>query len=761
MMSKLASFSAFATVGLAQFWAFLPASADDSIQSFAWRGPKGDGVCPETYQGWAFDEKPAWTFEMKGRGTPVVADGKMFVFGYQGEGTEVEETLTCIDAKTSKQIWQHAFRDYISDTIYDRYSIGAAAIDPETKNVYLQTTNGRLLAFSAGGEILWQHSMMERFGRLTFPNGRTGAPVVEGGLVIMHCITSYWGKQGPARDRFYGFDKLTGDIVWVSTPGIRPRDSSYSTPVVESRYGTRVFYAGTGCGNIVCVNALNGKPLWRFHLGIGGVNASPVLYKNLIIAPHGKENLDNTDEGRMVGFNIPVQVDLSPAEPVLLEPGTEAWRAEPGGKPIASFTSSPTLVGDRVYQISKVGELHCIKADSGEVLWSKKLGNDNLHSSPLYCDGKLYVPIFSGKFYVIEPSDAGAKILHTLELEGNLIGSPAIWNGHLYLHTTKQLYCWKFKQSGVKSPPWPTVDPGKPGAAAELRAVPSDVLLQPGDSQKLTLQQLDAAGHVVGTSDSAEFAKFIPPTAKVQTEMDASFSKDTISTTAAAKTSAGAWKGSDGEVGGIFRGRVLAAIPFAEDFEGYNTVIPSPVDVGETFAYPPLPWIGARFKWEVRELDGNKVLRKTLDRVLFQRAMTLIGHPGQKNYTMQADVMTDGNRRTKSDVGLVNQRYLIVLKGNQNKLEVNSNQERLRVSVPFPVKYKTWYTLKCRVDLDAAGDATVRAKVWPKADPEPAAWTLEVPHKKGHRQGAPGLFGFSPQSLKPVYIDNISITPSK
>ena len=259
--------------------------ADGHIQWLSWRGPNGDGVSPEKYKNWAFDEKPAWTFDMKGRGAPVVADGKAYVFGYRGEGPDVEETLTCLDAKTGKQIWQHSFRDYISDTIYDRYAIGSAAVDPDTRNVYLQTTNGRFLAFTAGGKLLWQHSTMERFGRLTFPNGRTGAPIVEGELVIMHCISSYWGKQGPARDRFYGFDKRSGEIVWISEPGIRPRDSSYSTPAVETRYGTRVFYAGTGCGNIVCINALNGKALWRFHLGIGGVNASPVIFKDRVIAP--------------------------------------------------------------------------------------------------------------------------------------------------------------------------------------------------------------------------------------------------------------------------------------------------------------------------------------------------------------------------------------------------------------------------------------------------------------------------------------------
>ena len=55
-------------------------------------------------------------------------------------------------------------------------------------------------------DLLWQTSMMEEYGRLTFPNGRTGAPVVEGDLLITRGITSSWGSEGPARDRFYAFD---------------------------------------------------------------------------------------------------------------------------------------------------------------------------------------------------------------------------------------------------------------------------------------------------------------------------------------------------------------------------------------------------------------------------------------------------------------------------------------------------------------------------------------------------------------------------
>ena len=55
------------------------------------------------------------------------------------------------------------------------------------------------------------------------------------------------------------------------------------------------------------------------------------------------------------------------------------------------------------------------------------------------------------------------------------------------------------------------------------------------------------------------------------------------------------------------------------------------------------------------------------------------------------------------------------------------------------------------------GSGIVRAKAWKRGEPEPEAWTLEVPHKTAHQNGSPGLFGFSPQAER-VYIDNVTVT---
>jgi hypothetical protein len=119
--------------------------------------------------------------------------------------------------------------------------------------------------------------------------------------------------------------------------------------------------------------------------------------------------------------------------------------------------------------------------------------------------------------------------------------------------------------------------------------------------------------------------------------------------------------------------------------------------------------------------------------------------------------MSEGNKRKMSDVGLINQRYLIMLKGNEKKLEITSNQELLRVETPLDWEPNVWFHLMTRVDVAGDGSGVVRAKAWRRGDPEPEKWTSEVAVQHANAGGCPGLFGFSPQSQR-VFIDNIAVT---
>lgn len=212
-----------------------------------WRGPHQNGTSDEKGLPTKIDgAHPLWKVSFPGQSTPVVANGKIYVVGYLGEGPDLQEGVGCFDAETGVKLWEQRNNDFLSDTIYLRYATSSPAIDAETGNVYVQGTQGILSAYTGEGKLLWQHSMMETFGRLTFPNSRTASPIVDGDLVIARGITANWGAQGAAGDRFYAFDKTTGEIVWVSSPGDRPRDNSFSSPYLSFANGKRVFYSATG-----------------------------------------------------------------------------------------------------------------------------------------------------------------------------------------------------------------------------------------------------------------------------------------------------------------------------------------------------------------------------------------------------------------------------------------------------------------------------------------------------------------------------------
>jgi len=711
----------------------------------AWRGPAQNGSSEAVGLPDQVDpDHPLWSYPLSGRGTPVVADGRVYVMGYVGEGPTVREKMVCLDERDGKLLWEKTYRDVVTDTVYSRYSISSPTVDPETGNVYYQTTGGFLTACTRDGEELWQHSLIEEYGKLTFPNGRTGAPLVDEDRVIVHIVSVTWGPLGPARDRFYAFDKRDGRCLWISTPGETPIDNSFSMPYVEERGGKRVLYAETGCGHIVCIDTRTGDPLWRFRMATGAANASIVVQDDTLIAVHGGENLDTSTQGRLVGIKIPANPQPGPKGPVDLDASAELWRVD-----LEAFSSSPVLAGGRVYQTDEDGELVAVDARTGKLLWKRKLAADQVHASPLFADGKLYVPMNNGSFHVLRPSDSGPEVLCEAQLGGNCLAQPSASQGRLYVHTTDRLYCFG---AGGKTPraarAVAAAAPSAPGPAVRLMVVPADITVREGDEVRFVARTLDASGRVVEerVPDAAEYERG-PALELVAGEPGLARAK---------KQSAGVLKVKAAGLEGTARVRIVPALPFREDFEGFKL---EQERNGVKTARAPGGWFGGVPKWEVLEKDGSKVLGRIMDVPLFQRTTSLIGSPLDHDYTMQVDFCIQGNRRTLSSAGVVHQRYLIEIKGNYQEIEISSNVECLKVTAPCPVKADVWYTLKSRVDLLPGGSGIVRAKVWPRSEPEPAAWTIEVPHADAHTHGAAGIYGFTPQSRYEVYLDNLSIIP--
>jgi len=338
------------------------------------------------------------------------------------------------------------------------------------------------------------------------------------------------------------------------------------------------------------------------------------------------------------------------------------------------------------------------------------------------------------------------------------LAAPSVAHGRVFVQAKRKLFCFG---SASSAPPFVAQDfspkAGK-GDISSLQVIPAEFALPAGQSQVFSVFALDKAGNrIEQIKEGMTWEKWIPPVAKVKSKVDAQISDNGVLTAERnAELSAGALRVKYGDFYGVTRGRILQDLPYEENFES-NFELNNKGSGDIEFAYPPLPWLGARMRWQVQLAGDNHVAGNTLDRVLFQRAINFIGHKDMRDYTMEADVMTDGDRRIKSNIGLINQRYIFVLVGNSQKLEVVSNFDRFRHSVPFAIKTKSWYRLKTKVNVLEDGTGLIQAKAWLRDEEEPDEWTLEVPHTMPHLHGSPGLYAMSPQSKKKVFIDNIKI----
>ena len=170
----------------------------------------------------------------------------------------------------------------------------------------------------------------------------------------------------------------------------------------------------------------------------------------------------------------------------------------------------------------------------------------------------------------------------------------------------------------------------------------------------------------------------------------------------------------------------------------------------------PMPWWTANLKATIGAIDGNNALVRPRDETVGRRAKIIMGRPEWSNYTIEADVRGIEARRQRGDIGLINQRYVLVLFGNAQKLELHPWQaaDEMTVRVPFEWTSNTWYRMKLRVENRADGTTLVRGKVWPTGQPEPAAWTIEKIDRIPHLKGSPGVYG---DGISDVQCDNLRV----
>ena len=105
----------------------------------------------------------------------------------------------------------------------------------------------------------------------------------------------------------------------------------------------------------------------------------------------------------------------------------QAWdKSYPGTR------STPTITDDGLlYHETGIGNLVCLKADSGEVVWSVKNG------CLTYADGMFYLYADNGNMALVKPTDTGFELTGKLKIEDPgerpTWAHPVVFGGRLYV----------------------------------------------------------------------------------------------------------------------------------------------------------------------------------------------------------------------------------------------------------------------------------------------------------------------------------------
>lgn len=701
----------------------------------SWRGPHQSGVSTETGLPDSTDDV-VWRVPMGSRcSTPAIVDGRVFCIGLAGKGVHEQERVFALDLSTGATVWENRFNVFHTDIPNSRVGWSNVAVDPETGNVYAHGVEGLFLCYDRDGKLLWSKSLTETLGRISGYGGRTHTPVIDEDRVIISFLNSSFGPQGKGGHRYLAMDKNTGEMLWWSEPGGKPEDTTYSTPVVATVDGRRLLIAGNADGGIYAMDSRTGVKVWGFQLSKRGINSSVVVEDGRVYATHSEENHDSVKMGRVVCIDAHGSGDITKTN--------EVWRQDG----ITAGYASPLLYDGRLYVMTNSGVLYCFDAETGKEYWQHIVGRVG-KGSPVWGDGKIYVPMVDNKFAILRDLGDRAEELSAMTFKSDvgeveLFGSPAISDGRVVFFTSEEAICLGEKgrasqptvaQVSVSTAKEPVSEPGDLDL---IQVRPCEVLLSPGDTVPFEAVGFDALGRSLG-----------------EQEVSWSFAGPVGSISEVGKFAAKADGGGIGIVTAkqgdrvaTARVRVVPPLPIEEDFDSY------PEDGMISW------WIGvSKAKYAMATIDGNRVLKKLADNrgPIFNRSRVYITEPIPAGYTVQADLMGEQDRRRRGDVGLINARYRLELFGRVQRLRVMSwvPAPRFEKAIPFKWEPGVWYTAKFQVVRE--GDhARVLAKVWPRDESEPKEWTIEAIDPQPNLEGSAGIYAFS---MAPLYYDNVKIT---
>jgi outer membrane protein assembly factor BamB len=663
---------------------------------------------------------------------PTVDEDQMFIAGVSfgfGDNARGQHRVFAFNKHTGELNWTAA--------------TGGIPVDAPQNTPVITVVNGvRLVIFAAGDGGI--HAFQARTGKKAWTakvskRGLNTSVVLDGDK--LYCTHGLDNLDTTALGRIFCLDIAhlengSPKELWKVT-GI---EAAFPTPVV----GEKQMYVVDDRAKLWAFDKTSGKQLWKKNLGQVG-KSSPVLADGKIYVADGDGKFWILKPGDR-DAKVLSKVDLS----------------EKLGREYVIY-GSPAIADGRIY-LQAASKLYCIgkkdaKPEYGEI--------PPMPTEKEAEAGKVAQVQVVPADVALRPGEAKKFAVRTFDANGRSLGE-----------ATPEQVTWATGMLTIPPPPprpaMPKPDSaspasGSPAAAADApKAESHDPAAKSGTPKPgedagrsalvaTTQPAAIAAAPATGPTKAGNLAGKVAP--------DGTFAAEKVA--AGNPHQAGQVEATVAGVTGAARVRVFPPLPWKFDFQS--------APVGK----PPLTWLGAGGKFAVVEDPDdkqNKVLQKLFDIDLYYRARTNFGAVDMTGYTVQSDVKVNekviAERHYLPDGGIIDQRYVLILNGMQQTLQIHVWPSALpdprnpsgskHATIPFGFEAKKWYRLKLEVTQEK-DKAVARGKCWPVGGEEPKDWQLTLDDDIPNRSGNPGLFAVSlvGEQKSEVYYDNILVTDNK
>lgn len=363
-----------------------------------WRGPSGNGVASDQAvpTQWSETENIRWQMDVPGRGhsSPIVVGG-LVLLGSASE-KDSKQIVIAYDQATGQKRWQTTVHQGGLPTgraVHQKATNANSTLASDGKlliTAHLNSERVFVTALDLAGEQVWQRDI----GAFNSKFGYAPSPVLYKSFVIIAADNQGGGY-------LVGLDLESGEIAWRRKRGDA---SSYSSPTVATVGGVDQLLI-TGGDRLSSYDPATGEPRWETACISEATCGTVVTTSELIFASGGYPDKETV---------------------CLSSDGEKQWSNR-------TKIYEPSIItdGSYVYGISDNGIATCWAANDGAKQWTKRLGG-NFSSSPILCDGQLFVADLSGNVYVFKASGEAYSQIAKNRLGDDCYASPAVADGAIF-----------------------------------------------------------------------------------------------------------------------------------------------------------------------------------------------------------------------------------------------------------------------------------------------------------------------------------------